>query len=151
MLDASKGQNKMAYNSFKDLEIYTLSYDLAIKIHKLSLTLPKFELFEQGSQVRRAAKSIPANIAEGFGRRRNKKDFMLFLTYSLASCDETRVHLDILRDTGSLTSKELYDNIKLEYEKLGRMLNKFIQAVNVNHLKEKPESRIKRPESIITR
>ncbi|MCK4476185.1 MAG: four helix bundle protein [Methanophagales archaeon] len=85
MQDAGR---EMAFQTYKDLEIYQLSHELAIKIHKVSLSLPKFELYEEGSQVRRAAKSIPANIVEGFGRRRYKNEFIRFLTFALASCDE---------------------------------------------------------------
>ncbi|MBW1744074.1 MAG: four helix bundle protein, partial [Deltaproteobacteria bacterium] len=42
--------------NYKDLEIYSLSYDLAVKLHKLSLKLPKYELYEEGSQIRRSSK-----------------------------------------------------------------------------------------------
>jgi four helix bundle protein len=86
----------MVFQTYKDLEIYRLSHELAIEIHKVSLSLPKFEFYEEGSQVRRAAKSIPANIAEGFGRRRYKNEFIRFLTFALASCDETKEPLEIL-------------------------------------------------------
>lgn len=55
---------------YRDLDIYKLSFDLAIKVHKLSLTLPAFEKYEQGSQVRRSSKSIKDNIVEGYGRRK---------------------------------------------------------------------------------
>jgi len=81
----------MAFQTYEDLEIYRLSHDLAIEIHKVSLSLPKFELYEEGSQLRRAAKSIPVNIVEGFGRRRYKNEFIRFLTFALASCDETNL------------------------------------------------------------
>ena len=49
--------------SYKDLEIYNLSYELAIKIHKMSLRLPKYELYEEGSQIRRSSKGITSCIA----------------------------------------------------------------------------------------
>ena len=75
--------------NYKDLEIYQLSYDLAIKIHKLSLKLPRYELFEEGSQIRKSSKGITSCIVEGYGRRRYKADFIKFLTYAHASCDET--------------------------------------------------------------
>ncbi|MFC2080405.1 four helix bundle protein [Bacteroidota bacterium] len=55
--------------SYKDLEIYQLAFDLAIRVHFASLKLPKYELYEQGSQVRRSSKGIKDTIAEGFGRR----------------------------------------------------------------------------------
>jgi four helix bundle protein len=60
----------MPIQSYRDLEIYQLSFQLAVEIDRLSKKLPKHEMYEVGSQIRRSAKSIPANIAEGFGRRR---------------------------------------------------------------------------------
>jgi len=87
--------------SYKDLEIYQLGHRLAVEVHRVSLALPKFELYEQGCQLRRAAKSVPANIVEGFGRRRYKGEFIRFLTYAHASCSETIEHLEILIETGS--------------------------------------------------
>jgi four helix bundle protein len=89
--------------SYKDLEVYLLAKELAVKIHRLTIEkLPKFEMYEEGSQIRRSSKSIASNIVEGFGRRRYKNEFIQFLTYAIASCDETKVHLDILHETGHL-------------------------------------------------
>lgn len=97
--------------SFKDLEIYLLSKELSIKVHAVTVDkLPGFEMYEKGSQIRRSSKSIVSNIVEGFGRRRYKNEFIQFLTYSIASCDETKLHLEILRETGSL-EKELFENL----------------------------------------
>ena len=76
-------------SSFRDLEIYKAAYSLALKVHKLTLQLPKYELYEQSSQVRKSSKSIKDNIAEGYGRRRYKAEFIRFLIFSHASCDET--------------------------------------------------------------
>jgi hypothetical protein len=45
---------KKEMNSYRDLDIYKLAFDLAVRVHKASLTLPKFELYEQGSQIRRS-------------------------------------------------------------------------------------------------
>ncbi len=69
---------------------------LAIEIHKISLTLPKFEMYEEGSQIRRSSKAVTAAIVEGYSRRRYKADFIKFLIYSQSECDETIVHLDFL-------------------------------------------------------
>jgi four helix bundle protein len=68
--------------SYKDLEVYQESKRLAIEIHKISLRLPKFELYEEGSQIRRSSKAITATIVEGYGRRRYKADFIRYLIYS---------------------------------------------------------------------
>ena len=79
-----------------------MSRGLVADVHKMSLArLPKFEMFEEGTQIRRSMKSIRSNIVEGYGRRRYKAEFIHFLTYAQASCDETIDHLKILFETGS--------------------------------------------------
>ena len=57
-------------SGYNELKIYQKAYELALKVHRTSLKLPKFEIYEQGSQVRRSSKSIKDTIAEGYGRRR---------------------------------------------------------------------------------
>lgn len=74
--------------NYKDLEIWKLSRELVIDIHKMSLALPKIEAFEEGQQIRRSMKSIKATIVEGYGRRRYKADFIKFLVYAHSSTDE---------------------------------------------------------------
>ena len=119
--------------SYKDLEVFSLGKELAVKVHKLTIdNLPKFEMFEEGSQIRRSSKSIVSNIVEGYGRRKYLNEFVRFLTYAIASCDETKAHLDMLNETGSLTDdnvEELYQN----YEKLGAKLYNFREAVARSH------------------
>ena len=122
----------MAAQSYRDLEVYQLAFQLAVEVDRVSKTLPKHELYEEGSQLRRSAKSIPANIAEGFGRRHYKKEYIRFLIYALASCDETRVHLDLLYETGSLAEKP-YRHLSDQYNVLGKRLNKFLQSVVKSH------------------
>ena len=122
----------MAAQSYRDLEVYQLAFQLAVEVDQVSKTLPKHELYEEGSQLRRSAKSIPANIAEGFGRRHYKKEYIRFLIYALASCDETRVHLDLLYETGSLAEKP-YRHLSDQYNVLGKRLNKFLQSVVKSH------------------
>jgi len=84
--------------SYKDLDIYKISYKLAFEVHKMSMELPKYELYEQGSQIRRSSKSIKSNIVEGYGRRRYKKEYIRFLIFSHASCDETIDHLNMISE-----------------------------------------------------
>ena len=82
--------------SYRDLEIYKTSKQLSIRIHKMSLELPKFEMFEEGSQIRRSSKAVTTSIVEGYGRRRYKADFIRYLVFAQSECDETIVHLDFL-------------------------------------------------------
>lgn len=118
--------------SYRDLEIYTESKLLAIKIHKMSLALPKFETFEEGSQIRRSSKSVTSLIVEGYGRRRYKADFIKYLVYSQAECDETILHLEFLFETESLKDKNNFEKLKDAYELLSRKVNKFIQWAEQN-------------------
>lgn len=123
----------MAYQSYRDLDIYKKAHKLAIEIHEMSLKLPKFKIYEEGSQIRKSSKSVNNNIAEGFGRRRYKQEFVKFITYSLASCDEAQEHLDTLYETKSLDDKERYEYFCEEYNHLGRMIVNFIKSVDSSH------------------
>jgi len=114
--------------SYKDLEIYNLSYDLAIRVHRMSLELPKYEIYEEGSQARRSSKGITSSIVEGYGRKRYKADFIRFLVYAHASCDETILHLNFIKDTDKLTEEKISSFLN-EYDQLGRKINKFIEYV----------------------
>jgi four helix bundle protein len=114
--------------NYKDLEIFQLSYELALKVHELTMNLPKFELYEEGDQIRRSSKSITSNIVEGYGRRRYKDDFIKFLIYSHSSCDETILHLKFINDTHNNDTMNINDLIN-EYDLLGSKINTFIQHV----------------------
>jgi four helix bundle protein len=114
-------------SSYKELEIYKLAFQLCLKVHSLSLCLPKFELYEQGSQVRRSSKSIKDQIAEGYGRRQYKADFVKFLIYAQASNDECLNQIETIR---TLYPEQNEWNALIEdYELLGKQINKFIQYV----------------------
>jgi four helix bundle protein len=123
----------MKSKSYNDLEIYVLAKELAVKVHIMTHEkLPKFEMYEEGGQIRRSSKSVVANIVEGYGRRRYKNDFLLFLTYAVASCDETKAHLDMLSETGSLEQKT-FQELQQGYRELGAKLYNFRDSVAVNH------------------
>ncbi|MCK4250877.1 four helix bundle protein [candidate division WOR-3 bacterium] len=137
------------FKSYKDLEIYKKAHKLAIEIHEMTLALPKFEMYEEGSQIRRSSKSVKTNIVEGFGRRRYKQEFIKFLTYSLASCDETLDHLGSIYATKSLKNREKYEYFCEEYDHLGRMISNFTKSVDSGHKSkiniENRRSRIENP------
>jgi len=115
--------------SYKKLQVWTLSQESAIAIHKMSMNLPKFELYEAGSQIRRSSKSVKSNIVEGYGRRKYPKDYIKFLIYAQASNDETMDHLETLYLTGSLKDEYVYHTIRESVEKLGKKLNLFIRKL----------------------
>ena len=123
--------------NYKDLEIWQLSREVVIEIHKMSLELPKFEMYEEGSQIRRSSKSVKSNIVEGYGRRNYKNEYIRFITFALASNDETLDHLETLFETGSLTDKVFYDNVHNKIELLGKKINRFLQSVQADHLSDK--------------
>ena len=85
-------------HSFRHLDIYKRAYSLAIKAHHLSLELPNFEIYEQGIQLRRSTKRIKDTIAEGFGRRKYKGEFIRFLIFAHSSCDESLAQLDMINE-----------------------------------------------------
>jgi four helix bundle protein len=118
--------------SYRDLDIYQDSKRCAILVHKMSLKLPKFEMFEEGSQVRRSSKAVTSLIVEGYGRRRYKADFIKYLIYSHSECDECIVHLDFLFETESLTDRKDYEELKSGYTMLSGKLNNYIQWVENN-------------------
>ena len=118
-------------NSYKDLDIYKIALTLFYEVHPASLLLPKYELYELGSQLRRSSDSVVSNIVEGYGRKRYKADFIRFLVFSHSSCLETKAHLEKLN---YLYQGLIPDNLKFinEYDILGAKLFTFIKYVEEN-------------------
>ena len=124
--------------SYKNLEIWQESQKIVVDIHKMALEkLPKFEMYEEGSQIRKSSKSVKSTIVEGYGRRRYKPEYIRFLIFAIASNDETIDHLETLYETGSLKDQELYQNLHDRIEILGKKLNNFIKAVGRDIAKSK--------------
>lgn len=118
--------------SYRNLEIWKLSRELVIDIHKMTLTsLPKFEMYEEGSQIRRSMKSVKSNIVEGYGRKKYQSEYSKHLVYALGSNDETIDHLENLFETGSLQDKDLYKNLSERLQLLGKKLNLFRQSIDL--------------------
>jgi four helix bundle protein len=116
--------------SYKKLEIWQLSQELVIDIHKMTLTkLPKFEMYEEGRQIRHSSKSVKSTVVEGYGRRKYQREYIRFLIYAIASNDETLDHLETLYETGSLKEEPLFTDLHLRIDILGKKLNKFIQKI----------------------
>ena len=117
--------------SYKNPEIWKLADELVVEIHEMTLTrLPKFEMFEEGGQIRRSSKSVQSTIVEGYGRKRYKAEFIKFLVYSLGSNDETIDHLETLYKTRSLQDEVHYNYLHSKLEMLGKKINLFIRGVD---------------------
>jgi len=117
-------------SGYRDLEIYKVAYSLAIQIHRLSLELPKYELYEQGSQIRRSSKSVKDQISEGYGRGRYKADFIRFLVYAQASCDECTGQIQMIKEL--YPKNKGWDELFESYLVLGKRINKYIQYVETS-------------------
>jgi four helix bundle protein len=120
------------FKTYKDLEIYKIAHAIGIKLHQFSLELPRFEQYEAGSQLRRASKSISANIVEGFGRRRYKAEFIRFLVFAHSSCNETIEWIEYIKDCYPDLDDKAEDMLA-KLDELGRKLNSFIKAVDKSH------------------
>jgi len=116
--------------SYKDLEIYKLAYSLAIRIHKASLRLPSFETYEQGGQIRRSSQSVKDSIVEGFGRRKYKAEYIRYLVFAQASCDEATDQSKAIAEL--YPSLEEFEEINTDLELLGKKINNYIKYVESN-------------------
>jgi len=131
MLDT--GYWKKMLMSYRKLQIWALAREVVIEIHEMTMKLPKFEMYEEGSQIRESSKTTKATIVEGYARRRYKQDWIKFIVYALSSNDETLDHLENLWDTKSLTDSMIFMSLKNKIETLGKMLTKFLQAIEQEH------------------
>ncbi|MES2995238.1 MAG: four helix bundle protein [Verrucomicrobiota bacterium] len=119
---------------YKKLRIWEQARDLVGEIHRMTLSaLPKFEMFETGSQIRRSMKSVKSNIVEGFGRRRHKAEYVRFLDFSYASALETIDHLETLHETESLRDGDLFASLHVRLIQLSKSIYLFTRGVEAHH------------------
>ncbi len=111
--------------SFKDLKVWQLGMDIVMDVYKLTEIFPREELYGLTSQVRRAAVSVPANIAEGF-RRYHPKEHKQFLAVARGSAAELETELLIAKRLGYISEEDL-ETLSSELESLGRMLTAILK------------------------
>jgi len=109
----------------RDLRVYQLSYKLAMEIFDLSRAFPKAEVYSLTNQIRRSSRSVAANLAEGFRKRRYPNALINKLTDCDGEASETQVWIDFALDCGYM-SKENHDRLTAGYEEVGRMLSSMI-------------------------
>jgi four helix bundle protein len=113
--------------SYRDIEAYQRAMALLPRVHRLAVSLPDFERYELASQIRRASKSIPSNIAEGYGKKRSAREFRAFLANALGSTNELVVHLEMAKVLGYAAERECEDLVN-EYSIVGKQLNRLMST-----------------------
>ena len=120
-------QERKRVVSFEDLEVFQRAYRLSLEIHRSSLTFPSVEQRALADQIRRASKSICANIAEGYGRqKRSKAEFRRFLQMAIGSSDEMRVWVRYALDLGYI-DEPTWQRWRDEYQTIVRMLQSLLK------------------------
>jgi len=109
-----------------DLEVYSLSYSLAMEVFEISKKFPKEELYSLTNQIRRSSRSVPANISEGFAKRFYWNIFRHHLYTAMGSVEETKTWLGFARDSSYISNDE-QEKLKNEYTRIGAMLFRMIQ------------------------
>lgn len=128
------GQRKLS--SFKDLDVWNLGIDFVVKIYEISKDFPGDERFGLTSQIRRAAVSVPSNIAEGQGRKSMKENIQ-FLHVAKGSLAEVETQLIICKRLGYIRD---YDDIDITLKRLRSMLVGLIYSLNQRSQAENRES-----------
>jgi four helix bundle protein len=116
--------------SFKDLKVWQKGHELTLWIYRATKSFPKEEMYGLTSQLRRAAASIPANIAEGCVRG-SGAEFRHFLQVALGSASELEYHILLSHELGYL-DKSQYERLGSGATELKRMLTSFIQKLTAD-------------------
>ncbi len=117
-------------NSFRDLDVYKLSRELAIEVFQLSKSFPKEETYSLTDQIRRSSRSIGAQIAEAWAKRRYEKHFISKLTDADGEQQETQHWLETAFDCLYINEKILNDLLE-RYKSVGKMINGMISKSNL--------------------
>ena len=118
----------MEVESFEDLQVFQRAYKVSLEIHRSTLTFPRVEQYGLAEQMRRASKSVPSNLAEGYGKRRSAAEFGRFIQMAIGSADEMRVWIRYCFDLGYIEEAR-WTKWKNEYQEIAKMLNGLRKAL----------------------
>jgi four helix bundle protein len=116
--------NRLPAKTFQDLLVWQKAHKFVLAVYKISESFPKHEIYGLSSQLRRAAVSIPANIAEGF-RKKGKNDKARFMNIAQGSIEECRYYLILTEDLGYADSQA----INIQLEEVSKMLERYYSAI----------------------
>ena len=111
----------MKINSFTELTVWQRAHELVLLVYKVMASFPRSELFGMVSQLRRASASVPANIAEGFGRR-TTKELLRSLQIAAGELEETRYFLILSRDLGYVAAPR-FEEGRVLCDSVGQLIN----------------------------
>ena len=116
-------EDRAGISSFEDLAVFRKAYEVSLEIHRKSLEFPKHEQFGGlAEQIRRASKSICANLAEGYGKQsHSSQEFKRYISIAIGSSDEMRVWLRYCLDLGYVDETE-WRKWREKYQEISRML-----------------------------
>jgi len=117
---------RVAPRGYKDLDVYKIGFDLVKPVYAIARALPDIARYGLASQVRRAAKSIPANIAEGYALRDAPRMFCKHLRIAYGSAVEMQVHFDLAHELDYI-SEDVRDEFCGRYEVLSRKIYRLWQ------------------------
>ncbi len=118
----------MKVDGFEGLDVFQRAYKLSLEIHRRSLKFPEIEQYGLADQMRRASKSIPANLAEGYGKRSSQAEFNRYISMAIGSADEMRVWLCYCFDLGYIDEQN-WLAWKAEYIEIVKMLSGLSKSV----------------------
>ena len=115
-------EDRTTISSFEDLQVFQVAYKVSLELHQETLKFPKQEQYVLADQIRRASKSICANLAEGFGKQNfSSKEFKRYIAIALGSSDEMRVWLRYCFDLGYIQEKD-WQHYRDTYQQISKML-----------------------------
>ena len=120
--------------SYREIKVWQKAIELVVDIYACTRAFPREEVYGLAGQLRRAAVSVPSNIAEGKGRRTDK-DFLLFLHHARGSVFEVETQLTVASRLGYIPETDL---LRLESSagEIARMLNGLIKAISSSEIKQ---------------
>ena len=121
-----RDKKKNVIKTYQDLSVYQLSYRLAMELFEVTKTFPKEEVYSMTDQIRRASRSIAANIVEGWAKRKYENVFIKHLIDANGSCEEMKIFLDFAKDCKYI-SVERHQALMSQYNEVGAMLSSLIR------------------------
>jgi four helix bundle protein len=129
-------RRRFRMKDFRDLDVWTKSHAITLDVYRATADFPREELYGLTSQMRRCSASIPANIAEGCGRRGNG-EFHRFLTIAMGSASELEYHLLLSHDLEFLRL-EKFEALTCQVQEIKKMLASLIRRVDVERNRSLP-------------